>query len=88
MKLSAYERETIILFNETSEPAEVFTYNKRMIRKLERLAKMFPDEFKLKSDNGDGGMTYIVPKNRILISTPKRKVADTIQEDGFTEGGF
>ena len=73
MKLSAYERETIILFNETSEPAEVFTYNKRMIRKLERLAKMFPDEFKLKSGNGDGGMTYIVPKNRILISTPKRK---------------
>ena len=88
MKLSAYERETIILFNETSEPAEVFTYNKRMIRKLERLAKMIPDEFRLKSDNGTGGMTYIVPKNRILISTPKRKVADTIQEDGFTEGGF
>ena len=73
MKLSAYERETIILFNETSEPAEVFTYNKRMIRKLERLAKMFPDEFRLKSDNRDGGMIYIVPKNRILISTPKRK---------------
>ncbi len=88
MKLSAYERETIILFNETSEPAEVFTYNKKMIRKLERLVRMFPDEFRLKSDNGTGGMTYIVPKNRILISTPKRKVADTIQEDGFTEGGF
>ena len=59
MKLSAYERETIILFNETSEPAEVFTYNKRMIRKLDRLAQKFPDEFKLKSGNGDGGMTYI-----------------------------
>ena len=75
MKLSAYERETIILFNETSEPAEVFTYNKKMIRKLERLVRMFPDEFKLKSDNGDGGMTYIVPKYRVLISTPKRKIA-------------
>jgi len=73
MRLSAYERETIILFNETSEPAEVFTYNKRMIRKLERLVRMFPDEFKLKSDNGACGRTYIVPKNRILISTPKRK---------------
>lgn len=75
MKLSTYERETIILFNETSEPAEVFTYNKRMIRKLERLVNKFPDEFRLKSDNGNGGMTYIVPKNRILISTPKRKTA-------------
>ncbi len=75
MKLTAYERETIILFNETSEPAEVFTYNKRMIRKLDRLAQKFPDEFRLKSDNRDGGMTYIVPKNRILISTPKRKTA-------------
>lgn len=75
MKLSAYERETIIIFNETSEPAEVFTYNKRMIRKLERLARIFPDEFNLKADNGTGGMTYIVPKNRILISTPKRKTA-------------
>ena len=88
MKLSAYERETIILFNETSEPAEVFTYNKKMIRKLDRLAQKFPDEFKLKSDNGDGGMTYIVPKNRILISTPKRKESDTIHEDGSTGGGF
>ena len=75
MKLSAYECETIILFNETSEPAEVFTYNKRMIRKLARLTQKFPDEFKLKADNGDGGMTYIVPKNRILISTPKRNTA-------------
>ena len=75
MKLSAYERETIILFNETSEPAEVFTYNKKMIRKLDKLAQKFPDEFKLKADNGAGGMTYIVPKNRILISTPKRKTA-------------
>ncbi len=75
MKLSAYERETIILFNETSEPAEVFTYNKRMIRKLERLVRMFPDEFKLKADNRAGGMTYIVPKSRVLISTPKRKTA-------------
>ena len=62
MKLSAYERETIILFNETSEPAEVFTYNKRMIRKLARLTNKFPDEFRLKSDNGAGGKTYIVPK--------------------------
>ena len=85
MKLSAYERETIILFNETSEPAEVFTYNKRMIRKLEKLTKKFPDEFRHKSDNRSGGMTYIVPKNRILISAPKRKVADSIQEDGFAE---
>ena len=88
MKLSAYERETIILFNETSEPAEVFTYNKRMIRKLDRLAQKFPDEFRLKSDNGEGGMTYIVPKNRILISTPKCKIAESIQEDGFAEDGF
>ena len=85
MKLSAYERETIILFNETSEPAEVFTYNKKMIKKLERLAQKFPNEFRLKSDNGAGGKTYIVPKNRILISTPKRQVADYIQEDGFAE---
>lgn len=73
MKLSAYERETIILFNETYEPAEVFTYNKRMIRKLARLTNKFPNEFRFKSNNGAGGMTYIVPKNRILISTPKRK---------------
>lgn len=80
MKLSAYERETIILFNEASEPASVFTYNKRMIRKLDRLAKKFPDEFRFKSDNGDGGMTYIVPKNRILISTPKRKVNNVCAE--------
>lgn len=75
MQLTAAERETIILFNETTAPAEVFTYNKRMIKKLEKLSKEFPDEFKQIKDNGAGGLTYQVPKRRVLISAPKPKIS-------------
>ncbi len=70
MNLTNLEKETIILFNEAEKEAEVFTYNGRLIRQINNLIKKFPDRFRLKSDNGDGGLTFIVPKQRVYITTP------------------
>lgn len=70
-KLSNIEKETVILFNEAEKEAEVFTYNGRIIRRIEPLCNDFPQEFKRVKDNGAGGVTYHVPKRRIQISSPR-----------------
>lgn len=83
MKLTNQERETIICFNEADKTAEVFTYNGRMLRDLDKLSSERPDEVQHKKDNGDGGHTYIVPKkwikvraSRILTEEQKKQAAD------------
>ena len=70
-KLTNYEKETIIVFNEAETEAEVFTYNGRLIRQIEALCRDFPDKFKRVIDNGAGGITYCVPKRRVNITRPK-----------------
>ena len=37
MKLTPYERETILLYNEADDTASVYTHGPRLIRKLKRL---------------------------------------------------
>ena len=65
--LDASERETIILFNETSEPAEIFTYNKSWQQHLEKKVGLKPIK-----NNGYGGKTYQIDKKR--IKPPRAKV--------------
>lgn len=60
VKLSNEERETIITFDQTTEPASIFTYSPRWQKHLEGRLGLKPV-----LDNGYGGKEYIVPKNRI-----------------------
>lgn len=71
MNLTNLEKETIILFNEAEKEAEVFTYNSRLKKQIGTLCEKFPNEFKQVKDNGDGGLTFIVPKRRIQFSRPR-----------------
>ena len=52
-KLTAYEQETYMGFNETSEPAWIFTYNKTWQKHLEGKLGLKPVK-----DNGLGGREY------------------------------
>lgn len=54
------ERETIIVFNESKEPAHIFTYNKTWQRHLEKRLNLLA-----KWDNGYGGREYDIDKKRI-----------------------
>lgn len=68
------ERETIITFNETNAPAEVFTYNPRLIRKLDAICKA-REEAKLLSEVSVGGAMqkkYSVPKKWVKVSAPRQ----------------
>jgi hypothetical protein len=67
-KLTNYERETILLFNEAEDKADVTTYNAALIRKLGRLAEERPREIKLVGVNDDGGCRYEIPKGWIKVN--------------------
>ena len=71
MKLSRLEKETIILFNEAEDYAEVYTFNGKLQKQLARLAGQYPEQFILKSKDQWGAVTYIVPKKRICVNAPK-----------------
>ena len=44
MKLSPAERETIILFSDADDTASVYTYDRRLIKKLDALCRKCPEE--------------------------------------------
>lgn len=44
MDLTAYERETIIGYNEAEQTASVYTHNKALRRTLDKLAQERPED--------------------------------------------
>ena len=47
MKLSRYEQETIVNYNAGEQTATVYTRDRTVMRKLDRLVADFPDTYKL-----------------------------------------
>lgn len=76
MKLTKYEQETIITYNEEEGTAGVYTHNKSLLRKLEQLSRARPDECKLEEmSRGGQAADYIIPKSWVKI-TPKRLLTE------------
>lgn len=81
MKLSKYEKETIVLFNEGEREASVYTYNADLKRRLVAFAKKYPDLCRLKNSTAEGSVTYLLDKSRMSIrllppySEERRKAA-------------
>src|SRR5699024_3387579 len=74
MKLSLYEQETIILYNQAEATAEVYTHDPRLLEKLRRLAEKYPEQI-VKKDQ----QTFTVPKRCVSVREPysaeRRKAA-------------
>ena len=74
MKLSRYEQETIILYNQAEATAEVYTHDPRLLEKLRRLAEKYPDQI-VKKDR----QIFLVPKRCVAVREPysaeRRKAA-------------
>ena len=66
-ELDPYERETIILMNEADEQAELFTYNRKLHRRMRDLMKKCPSLVHFQKENGAGGRTYAFPKEWVKI---------------------
>ena len=78
-KLTATEKETVILFNEKEDTVEVYTYNGKIKRNIEKARLAAPHLYRLIRDGGDGGVTYRLPKFlfsarfRVPLSEEKRR---------------
>ena len=64
MKLTKYEKETIILFDEAED---VFTYNVSLKRRLANFSRKYPELCRRKAVNKKGGVTYLIDKGRLSI---------------------
>lgn len=81
MNLSLYEQETIINFNEADSTASVYTHNRALIRKLDKLAEERPGDCHREKTSHDGkAVDYIVPKAWVKIR-PKRVLTDEQKEE-------
>lgn len=82
MKLSKYEQETIICYNEEEATASVYTHNNQLIKKLKRLAEKYPNKVKPECPEHRGAVSYLVPKRCISVREPyseRRREADSIR---------
>ena len=70
MELLRIEQETIVLFNEAEATASVYTHNRKLREKLERMARKFPDKVALERRSQAGAVSYLVPKSCVSIREP------------------
>lgn len=59
-KLTKYEKETIVLFNEGEDTAHIQTYNAGLRNRLEMFSKKYPDLCRLDKTYEQGGVSYIL----------------------------
>lgn len=82
MRLTKYEKETIILTSEGDDTYNVYTFNAGLKRRLADFAKKYPAVCRLESeDKKIGCQSYVVDKGRLSIrltapySEERRKAA-------------
>ena len=71
MKLSRYERETIINFNAEELAATLYTRDPAVIRKLDQLVISFPEVYKCIGEK-DIDKTYEMPKSCVNYREPRQ----------------
>lgn len=70
MKLTPYEMETIILYNQEEAAANVYTHDPKLIAKLRRLQEKYPDRVFSDRPAQEGAVSYTVPKSCVSIREP------------------
>lgn len=65
LRLSRYEQETVINYNQAEQAASVYTHDPKLLKKLARLHEKYPDQVWPEREN-----TYTVPKACVLIREP------------------
>lgn len=79
MKLTRYEKETVINYNQAEGTACVYTHDPKLLRRLAQLASVHPQAFIL-TDQEEKSASYLVPKSCITIRAPyseERRRADS-----------
>jgi len=66
-RLTKIEKETIVLFNEGEDKANIYTHNAGLKKRLAAFAKKYPDLCRLEKSNVQGGVSYELAKSRLSI---------------------
>lgn len=89
-KLSKYEKETIILFNEGEDTASIYTYNAGLKKRLEAFSEKYPDLCWLERTHPQGGVSYILDKSRLSVRLQppyseerRKKASEYARQNGF-----
>ena len=69
LDLTKFEQETIIIYNASTDPGELYTCDPNVMRKMDALVKQYPDKYKvIKETSFD--KTYSFPKSFIRFRKP------------------
>ena len=83
MKLSKYEQETIILYNQAEPTASVYSHDSKLLEKLVRLSENYPQQIQ-----PDGPNRYIVPKGCVLVREPYSEERRAVARERTKSGGY
>ena len=89
-KLSKYEKETIINWNEAEDTAGIYTFNADLKRRLAEFSRKYPQLCQLECSTTEGSVTYVIDKSRLSVRlippySEERKAAASAyaREHGF-----
>ena len=71
-KLSRYEKETVINWNEAEKLASIYTFNAGLKRRLADFSRRYPMLCRLELNTPEGGVTYVLDKARLSIRLVRR----------------
>ena len=66
-KLSKYEKETIINWNEAEDTASIYTFNADLKRRLAEFSRKYPQLCRLERSTTEGSVIYVMDKSRLSI---------------------
>ncbi len=76
--MNSIEKETIVLFNEKENEAQIYTYNKKLKNKLKIANEKYPDIYKINLSSCEDSITCVLPKERLSINIkfpPKKELS-------------
>lgn len=89
-RLTKVEKETIILFNEGENTANIYTYNASLKKRLAAFSRKYPDLCCLERPEHLGGVSYLIDKTRLSIRLQppyseerRRKASQYARQNGF-----
>ncbi len=86
MKLTNYEKETLVSLNDAESTASIYTHNAALKKQLLELCRTHPEQVRQTAGNAWDGLTFEFPKKWLKISPPRvlspaqRAVLDRMNE--------
>jgi hypothetical protein len=66
-ELTKAEQETILLTSEADNTVSVYTFNRKLKRRLSEYSRKYPELCRLVKEQQNGGVTYEIDKRRLVL---------------------